>query len=132
MVTRAARYSDLPIRYKLRLIIMATVAVALVIACGMILVYGQISDRDLSRNNLGALAEILGSNSTAAVSFGDLRAAEELLAGLKAEREIEAACIYAPDGQPFASYRREAYNGSAAPKARPDGSWFEDGHLMLF
>src|SRR5712691_2683050 len=110
---------------------MATVAIALVIACGTILTYGHISDRNLARNSLGAMAEILGSNSTAAVSFGDQRAAEELLAGLKAERQIVAAYIYAPDGKSFARYRRDASNGSAVPKVRPDGSWFERGHLIL-
>jgi methyl-accepting chemotaxis protein len=128
---RKVRYSDLPIRHKLRLIIMATVAVALVIGCGTMLINGRISDRDLARSNLGALAEILGSNSTAALTFGDRGAAEELLAGLKAEREIVAAFIYAPGGQPFAGYRRDASNGSAAPKVRLDGSWFENRHLIL-
>jgi uncharacterized membrane protein affecting hemolysin expression len=104
---RKVRYSDLPIRYKLRLIVMATVGLALVLACGTILVYGQVSSRNELRSNLGVLAEILGSNSTAALSFSDQSAAEELLSGLKAERQIVAAAIYTASGQPFARYQRD-------------------------
>jgi hypothetical protein len=33
-----ARYPDLPIRHKLRLIVMATVGAALIVACGAVLV----------------------------------------------------------------------------------------------
>src|SRR5947209_8039698 len=103
-MTRSVRYSDLPIRSKLRLIIIATVGVALALACGTILVYGQISYRDQLRDNLGVLAEIIASNSTAALSFNDPRAAEEVLASLKAERQIVAAAIYSTGGQVFARY----------------------------
>jgi hypothetical protein len=51
-VKRAVRYSNLPIRYKLRLIVMATVGIALALACGTILVYGQISYRNELQSNL--------------------------------------------------------------------------------
>jgi signal transduction histidine kinase/DNA-binding response OmpR family regulator len=129
---RKVRYSDLPIRYKLRLIVMATVGLALVLACGTILVYGQVSSRNELRSNLGVLAEILGSNSTAALSFSDQSAAEELLSGLKAERQIVAAAIYTASGQPFARYQRDVHTISTPPQTRPDGSWFENGHLILF
>jgi signal transduction histidine kinase/CheY-like chemotaxis protein len=131
-VKRAVRYSNLPIRYKLRLIVMATVGIALALACGTILVYGQISYRNELQSNLGVLAEILGSNSTAALSFSDHKAAEELLSGLKAERQIVAAALYVAGGQPFARYQRDASSASAPPKMRPDGSWFEGGRLILF
>src|SRR5579862_2678629 len=128
-----AGYRDLPIKHKLRLIIVGTVGVALALACGAVLVYDRISFRSEMRSDLGVLAEIVGANSTAALSFGDQRAAQELLSGLKARRQIVAAGIYSMNGQPFAAYRSgRAPNGFTAPKVRPDGSWFEGGHLVLF
>ena len=128
-----AGYRDLPIKHKLRLIIVGTVGVALALACGAVLVYDRISFRSEMRSDLGVLAEIVGANSTAALSFGDQRAAQELLSGLKARRQIVAAGIYSMNGQPFAAYRSgQAPNSFTAPKVRPDGSWFEGGHLVLF
>lgn len=98
--------SMLSIKQKLRLIIMVTVATALILACAAVLAYDFLAFRNSMRNDLGVLAEIFGSNSTAALSFGDQNATEEILAGLKAKSHILAACIYTSDGKPFAFYRR--------------------------
>src|SRR5580704_15739344 len=94
----AVQYRNLAVRHKLRLIIMLTVGVALVLACAAIVAYDQIVARRDMQNDLAALAEIVGSNSTAAVTFGDQRAAEELLSGLKAKQHIVAAAIYSTVG----------------------------------
>ena len=64
---------------------MFTVSIALVLACAAVVIYDQIAARNDMRNDLAVLAEIVGSNSTAAVTFRDRRAAEELLSGLKGE-----------------------------------------------
>jgi signal transduction histidine kinase/FixJ family two-component response regulator len=129
---RIATYCrDLPIKHKLRLIIMLTVSVALILACGAVLFYEQIADRDVIRNDLQVLAEIFGSNSTAALSFSDPGAAEDLLGGLKAKSHIVAAVIYSGDGKPFASYHRDRSASTVAPFPRPDGSWFEGDRLAV-
>jgi two-component system sensor histidine kinase/response regulator len=78
------------------------------------------------------LAEITGDNSTAALSFGDGKAAEELLSGLRAKRSILTATIYSADGKVFAGYRRDQ---GAAPPAFPrneDRGWFKNSRLRLF
>ncbi len=56
----AARYRDLPIRYKLQLIVMLTVGAALTVACGAILIYHYYTLRDSLRRDLSVLAEITG------------------------------------------------------------------------
>src|SRR5579864_1742214 len=126
-------YRHLSIKHKLQLIIMATVAIALLLACGAVLSYGSFFFRESMRNDLGILAEIFGSNSTAALSFGDHKAAEELLSGLKAKRPIVAAFLYGADGHVFAVYRRgtERIEG-LPPRPLTDKSWFEYGRLKLF
>src|SRR5438552_4045160 len=119
---------SLSIKQKLRLIIMVTVGAALILACAAVLGYDYLAFRDSIRNDLGVLAEIFGSNSTAALSFGDQKATEEILAGLKAEPGIVAACIYSSDAKPFAIYRRERDRKEFVPPLlRADGSWFEGG-----
>jgi signal transduction histidine kinase/CheY-like chemotaxis protein len=133
-VIKPVRYRHLSIKHKLELIIMATVAIALVLACGAVLTYGSFFLRESMRNDLGVLAEIFGSNSTAALSFGDHKAAEELLSGLKAKRPIVSAVLYGSDGHVFAVYRRggERTEALPPPSLRADESWFEDGRLKLF
>jgi signal transduction histidine kinase/DNA-binding response OmpR family regulator len=127
----ATDYRNLPIRHKLRVMIMATVTVAVVISVVAGAVYGQIQTRKDMRSGLTVLAEMIGSNSTAALAFGDNRAATELLAGLKAERHIVAAAIYSDNGKPFASYHRSPARGPAPP-LQADGTWFERDRLVTF
>src|SRR5260370_20014746 len=111
---------------------MVTTGAALLLACAAVLVYDQIAFREGMRNELGILAEIFGSSSTAALSFGDPEAAEQLLSGLRAKRPIVAAFIYSGDGKPFAAYRRDpADRKSAAPPLRSDGSLFANDRLAL-
>jgi signal transduction histidine kinase/CheY-like chemotaxis protein len=132
-VIKPVRYRHLSIKHKLQLIIMATVAIALLLACGAVLTYGSFFFRESMLNDLGVLAEIFGSNSTAALSFGDHKAAEELLSGLKAKRPIVSAVLYGSDGHVFAVYRRGGERVEAKPpRPRTDKSWFEDGRLKLF
>jgi len=104
----AAQYRDLPIRHKLRLIVMLTVGAALIVACGAVLVYHYYTLRDSLRRDLGVLAEITADNSTATLMFVDQKTAEELLSGLREKRSIVTAAIYSADGRVFASYRRDS------------------------
>ncbi|MGA2114317.1 MAG: response regulator [Bryobacteraceae bacterium] len=128
----ATRYRNLRVKHKLWLIIMFTVSVALLLACGAVLTYDQVATREATRDDLEVLAEIVGSNSTAALTFGDQRAAEELLGGLKAKRHIVAAFVYSADGKPFASYQAEAARKLSAPPLKPDGSRFEGDLLVAY
>jgi signal transduction histidine kinase/ActR/RegA family two-component response regulator len=126
-------FVNLAIKHKLRLIIMATTGAALLLACAAVLVYDQIAFRESMRNELDILAEIFGSSSTAALSFGDPETAGQLLSGLRAKQPIVSACIYSVDGKLFAAYRRDpSANKFAAPPLRSDGSWFVDDRLSLF
>ena len=130
---RGAQYRNLPIRQKLRLIIMATVATALILACAAFLVYDQIALRNSLLASTAVTAEMIGSNSTGALSFGDRKAASELLSTLRAQRSMVAAALYSADGQLFAVYLRDgAQHESPFPRVRTDGGWFENDRLKLF
>jgi signal transduction histidine kinase/ActR/RegA family two-component response regulator len=132
-VRKAVTHRSLSIKQKLRLIIMVTVGAALMLASAAVLGYDYLAFRASMRNDLDVLAEIFGSNSTAALSFGDPKATEEILSGLKAKRHIVGACIYSSGGQLFATYRRAPEPTQfACPGLHPDGSWFEPGRLILF
>ena len=128
----AVQYRNLKIRQKLQLIIMATAGAAVMLLCSAVGVYDRFTFRDSMRTDLGILAEIFGSNSTAALSFGDYRSAGELLSGLKAEGSIVRAFLYSPDGKVFAAYHREGGEKEApAHFWMGDASWFENDRLKL-
>ncbi len=130
-VNIATRYRNLPVKHKLRLVIMLTVMCALMLACAAVLFYDQIAARESMRNDLDVLAEIFSANSTAALSFNDRPAAEELLATLEAKHHITSAFLYQPDGKVFAGYLRK---GAAARVAPPqiDGTRLENDRLIAF
>src|SRR5258706_10645709 len=129
----ASRYHNLPIKHKLRFVVMVTVTVALVVACAGVLAYDQVTTRNSMRNDLDVLAEIFSANSTAALSFNDRPAAEELLSTLKAKQPVTAAFLYTADGRLFARYDRARHpEQSAARPLRADGSWFESDRLVSF
>ena len=126
-------FRDISIKRKLTLIIMLTSTFALLLACMAFVMYDLIAFRHAMARELSILAEIIGANSTAALSFDHQRAAEEILAALSAEQHIVSACIYAQDGRVFAKYHRgEVNKGFSPPGLREDGHYFGDDHLVLF
>src|SRR5689334_8931240 len=126
-------YRKLPIRHKLRLIIMACVCAALVLTGASGLVYEEVTVRKTMRNDMAVLADMFGANSTAALTFQDERGATELLEGLRAKRAIVRAFLYTPDGTPFAKYERSPFEGqSAPPTAKTEAVWFEQESLKAY
>src|SRR2546425_10153488 len=126
-------FRDLSIRRKLTLIIMLTSSVALLLACAAFVSYDLYTFRQAKVHDLATLAEIIGSNSTAALTFGDSNSAQEILGALSANQHIAAACIYMGDGRVFAKYLRGDPSARFSPPERQeDGSRFGSNELALF
>src|SRR5581483_6788271 len=123
----------LSIKTKLMAIIMATSSIALLLACAIFIIQDYFSLRKTLVEDLSVQAEMLGSNSTAALSFGDETAAEETLSSLKADSNIVSACIFDKEGRMMSSYVRQGESRNSLPTAaQPDGSHFGPGKLFLF
>jgi len=116
---------DLSIRRKLTLIAMLTSIVALLLACGAFTSYELVTFREKLARDLSILADVIGANSTAAVTFNDAGAAREALGALRAQSHVISACVYDRNGRPFATYLR------GAPTARdwPARASLEDRQL---
>ncbi len=108
-------YRDLSIRQKLQSIVLITSAVALLVASVVFTLYDRSTFIRAKIQDLSASAKMVGSNSTAALSFGDAKAAKEILAALQAKQNVIQACIYNQDGKVFASYSRDAAQGVCPP-----------------
>jgi signal transduction histidine kinase/DNA-binding response OmpR family regulator len=97
---------DLSIRRKLMLITIIISSVALVVACAAFAADDYISFRRLMVGELITSADVIGVNSTAAISFGDRDAAREALSSLHADPTVMVAVIDKADNEDFASYAR--------------------------
>ena len=126
-------FRKLSIKHKLQVTTLVGVSAALAFSCLAFAGYDSIVFRNALLRDLQTLAEIVGSNSTAALSFGDQNAAAELLSALRAKPSIRKALIYSADGKLFARYVRVGERTSlAVPKLRGEGAQFGPNQLTLF
>jgi signal transduction histidine kinase/CheY-like chemotaxis protein len=112
-------FQNLSIRKKLTVITTLTSVVALLLACGAFLRYELVTFREKLSRDLTILAEVIGANSTAALTFKDAHAAGDALSALKVQRHVESACIYDKSGHPFANYLRGRPSAEDWPPIAP-------------
>jgi signal transduction histidine kinase/ActR/RegA family two-component response regulator/HAMP domain-containing protein len=122
---------DLPIRRKLTLVILTTCAVSLLLACLSLAVFEAVAFRRALVRDTAVLADVIGSNTRAALAFDDPQAATSTLASLELERQVVAARLYTRDGAPFAEYLQEGLSHALPKRAVADGHRFEPGRLVV-
>jgi len=123
---------DTPIRQKLMTMILVTSGVVLLLTCAAFIGYELLTYRRSAVQQLATLGEIIATESTGAVAFDNPNDATEILAALKAERHIVAACLYDKQNRIFARYPASAPDRAFPSAPQPDGYRFEAGHLVGF
>ena len=125
-------FRDLSIKRKLTSIMMIISIVGLLLSCASFIIYDQVLSRRAMSRELQSLVDIVGSNSTAAITFNDPDAANEILSALSARPNVISACLYNSDGKPFAAYVRPGESTVASGSAPPPlGSRFGKDRLEL-
>ena len=102
------------IRQQLTTVVLFTSFLGLGIACTAIQLYERASFRSELIEEVSALANTVGANSAAPLTFEDRKSAEETLSGLRAEPHIVEACVYNAKGSVFGEYRRGGNQGGRA------------------
>src|SRR6185437_5319441 len=121
---------SLPFRGKLTLVVLLTCCVSVVTASAAFAVYDVASLRPRLMKELGVVAQIMASDSAAALASGDSAAARELLGSIAPQRHVIQACLYTKAGQPFTRYTRADAAGTAFPPAPPvEGITILSGHI---
>jgi len=121
------------IQHKLTFVIVCTNLIGLCLACLSFEFYERTSFRSAMTRQLSALADTLGANTAASLTFNDRKSAQDMLGALRAERHIVAACLYDSRGMVFAEYRREGIGLEfAMPPRREDGAQFQKDSLTLY
>lgn len=112
---------------------MLTTSVALLLTGVALIAYELVAYRSVMTRELMSLADVIGANSAAALTFNDPRAAEETLSALRKDSRITLAAIYTKQGNVFATHRRQHLEEDAIPVApRADGSMLEGRRLIIF
>ncbi|MBU1936952.1 PAS domain S-box protein [bacterium] len=134
MIRKTKQYfRNLSIRRKLNIINMIITVIALFLAYTAFIVYDITAFKKSMVINISTLAEMIGANSSAAITFDNAKDATETLATLAAEKDIEAVAVYTREGHLFAQYQQENRIASPFP-INPGRSrwWFAGEHLFLF
>jgi len=112
---------------------MLTSGVALLLAAGGFFAYEVVRARSAAAQEISSMAEVIGANSTAALTFSDPAAAGEALKALRADERVLAACTYDAQGRLFSVYSRQAPRPAAFPQApRAPGVYYEGNRARLF
>ncbi|HEX4075329.1 MAG TPA: response regulator, partial [Candidatus Acidoferrales bacterium] len=126
-------HRDLSIGRKLTIIVLVTCGVSILLACTTLAVYDLTALRRGIAVDLVSTAGITGSNTTAALSFGDSRSARETLNSLAAQTHVISAAVYSADGTLFADYARAKSTPHLAPShPGPDGTRLSMHDIVLF
>ena len=121
-----------PIKRKLTLLILLTTSFALIFMGSALITYEVITFRRTLAANMTVLAQIVGSNMTAALAFEDPKNANEILSALSAEQQITAAAIYDDNGKVFARFPETAAPSVIPVSPGADGYVFHPGSLDMF
>ena len=126
----------LSIARKLTAIGIITSVASLVIAAAVLIAYDRSSSRESILNDTVLLADMMANATTAALTFGDAKAANEALRGVTVNPNIMSASILLGYGETFAEYARPGAAPSPGPAeaaVRAGVPWhaFGDGTLLV-
>jgi signal transduction histidine kinase/ActR/RegA family two-component response regulator len=122
---------NIPIKRKLMVVILLTSGFAIILMGSALITYELVTFRSALTNNIEVLAQIIGSNSTAALAFDDRQNANEILRALAAENQITAAAIYDRNGRLFASFPESITPPQLPQVPGPDGHRFNRFQLVM-
>ncbi len=123
-------FQDLPIKRKLRTVILLTSFVVLILTTAVFVIFDTVTYRRLLLRDLSTTASLLTEHGAPAVVAGDSKEAQVLLAALRADPGVVAAAFYDSRSRLLAHYPA-AEPERAFPPHPPLGYKFRGGYLEL-
>jgi PAS domain S-box-containing protein len=126
------KFRDLPIKWKLVLVILLTSTAAMFVGGAASIIYEFVRFRHAIIEDTAGEAVIIGEASAAALAFGQTKEAEQILSVFQRRPDIVSARLFRPDDSLFAEYVRPGESPpQVRPAALPEGHRFEAGSLLL-
>ncbi len=127
------QFRDLPLSQRLILVLMLASCATLLLSSASFITNDILSMRKSAGDDLDTLTQMVGAASTAAIVFGDGRAAEETLGILSNQTQIKSAAIYNIQGEVLAEYHSdELLNGQLPTRLAIGQVLFIDDHVELY
>ena len=124
---------NVSIRRKLQAIVMLTCGAVLLVTAFVFTVFDRLTFLRSNADDLATTAEMIGENSTAALTFDDTQAAGDTLRALRAKKHVLFACIYDKSGNVLAKYSRDPAQANFSPPVpQAAGSAMVGAHRLLF
>jgi signal transduction histidine kinase/HAMP domain-containing protein len=123
---------NVAIRRKLMIMLLITSGAVLAVTCAAFIGYQYQGYRSAARHNLATLADVIASNSTAAVAFDNTSDETDVLAALRADKRVTRAAVYDARGTLFAHYPAAAAQDAFPAHPARDGLKFEHGALVSY
>ena len=122
--------TNMTLKRKLTVVTMATSCAALLVACALFAAYDYFTFRQTLEKEIATMADIVGGNSAAALTFNDRDTAAQVLGRLAVQESIVTAELLDVAGKRFAGYTRTGgvadLECSATDSAQPI-----DGTLLI-
>jgi signal transduction histidine kinase/CheY-like chemotaxis protein len=112
---------NLKVRNKIIFIVIASIVTSLSTAILLFVIYDRESYRTSMIQEITVLSDVISKRSSAAILFGDNRAATANLESLSAKKNLKVACIYDKEKKVFSFYSRSTNNRNNCPKLPFDG-----------
>jgi len=110
---------NISIKKKLMVLVMLVVVTAMLLSStAFVINYARSIHADMIRQ-ISVLADLLGSNTTAALAFDDAHSAAELLSSLRVQPMITSAVLFKQDDSVFATYPAAAVPEGLTKPAQP-------------
>nr|MDA3866058.1 ATP-binding protein [Salinivirgaceae bacterium] len=124
-------FNNFSIRAKVVSITIMVTLTALLLAGVIFFAYDKKQFERRTINDLTILAEVIGNNSTAAITYKDEETAREILSSLSAEKQVKHAAIILKNTDTLAKYRPERITKHNFLKTQKDTGFFDNDNLYL-
>ena len=100
-------FNNFSIKVKIVSIIILVTTIALVLAGTIFFAYDKKQFEKRTINDLSILSQVIGNNSTAAITYNDQETANEILNSLRAEKQVKHASIIVNQNDTLAIYKKD-------------------------
>jgi two-component system sensor histidine kinase/response regulator len=127
------RWRNISLHWQLMLLTMVSSSVGMVVAMTLLFIYNDHRIREDKVEELRSAADLIGTNSVAALVFEDQAEGARILQALHTRRHIRQGVLYRADGKIVARYQRAGFQGGPPEVSNPGSEvirWTND-HLEL-
>jgi hypothetical protein len=113
------RWRNISLHWRLMLLTMASSAVGMTVAMTLLFIYSDRRIREDKVEELRSAADLIGTNSAAALAFEDVAECSRLLQALQTRRHIVQGVLYRGDGVLVVQYQRSGLRGGSPEQNNP-------------